>query len=679
MKLKGVTILSFLILLFGAKPDVLAQERPISDFFPEIKVLADNGPAEGYYFLGSKGLTAANASHYIAIVDNYGTPVFFRKMKKATSSFRKLNNGRLAYLHGVPRKWYLLDEALSVEKVVSVEGYKPNGHDWDYSDDGHLLLMGESKSTVDMSLLVDGGNPNAEVLDLVVQEFDENFNLVSTWNSADHFSIFDGNDDSPYLDFTEKQIDYVHANAISVDSDTSFLISSRHMDEITKVHRLTGEVIWRLGGKNNQFQFIGDDIGFSHQHSIRKLENGNILLFDNGNLHNTQLSSAVEYRLDEQEKTATLVKRFYRDSAVYSNHQGATQRLPNGNTIVNWGPYWPSFTEFHPDGTTAMEWDFTRHSFSPKIEKYSWENPVFTVAAQRIDLGTLESDSIFSEITVRNLSGDSIVITGVGSRTAFFGPKTGFPVVVGGGDSTRLEIWFAPGDAETGYFEDVLTIASDSETERLACQVKVVARKDDPVPPVARLLSTDSGLPVDKKVVLEFSERIKGSQELDYASIDDYVVVRKNDAEGEPVDVDATISSDKTTVTISPALQWDDQEVYYISLKEGLTDYSENPLVPFEAFFTTVISSAERLPAVGEAGLMVYPNPVTDRLTIKWGKGQGEVRCLVTNINGVSVLERSAGPEMALLEMDLGHLQSGYYILRVAGKNFTKTKRIIKH
>ena len=31
------------------------------------------------------------------------------------------------------------------------------------------------------------------------------------------------------------------------------LISSRHMDEVTKIDRQTGEIIWRLGGKNNDF------------------------------------------------------------------------------------------------------------------------------------------------------------------------------------------------------------------------------------------------------------------------------------------------------------------------------------------------------------------------------------------------------------------------------------------
>ena len=77
-------------------------------------------------------------------------------------------------------------------------------------------------------------------------------------------------------------MDYIHCNAIEVDADGHLLISSRNISEVTKVNRQTGEVIWHLGGKLNEFDF-GAEIGFSRQHDIRHLENGNIMLFDNGN------------------------------------------------------------------------------------------------------------------------------------------------------------------------------------------------------------------------------------------------------------------------------------------------------------------------------------------------------------------------------------------------------------
>jgi arylsulfate sulfotransferase len=61
-----------------------------------------------------------------------------------------------------------------------------------------------------------------------------------------------------------------------------FLVSCRHLDEITKIHRTTGEIIWRFGGSQNEFNFI-NDYPFTHQHSIRSLGNNRYILFDNGN------------------------------------------------------------------------------------------------------------------------------------------------------------------------------------------------------------------------------------------------------------------------------------------------------------------------------------------------------------------------------------------------------------
>ena len=37
-----------------------------------------------------------------------------------------------------------------------------------------------------------------------------------------------------------------------------FLVSCRNLDEITKIHRTTGEIIWRWGGSQNDFIFTND-------------------------------------------------------------------------------------------------------------------------------------------------------------------------------------------------------------------------------------------------------------------------------------------------------------------------------------------------------------------------------------------------------------------------------------
>src|SRR6185295_15203514 len=120
------------------------------------------------------------------------------------------------------------------------------------------------------------GKTKATVTGNLVQELDASKNVVFQWRSFDYFQITD----ATHENLLTSPIDYVHANALELDNDGNILLSSRHLDEITKINRMTGAIIWRWGGKNNQFAFVNDAaLGFSHQHAIRRLPNGNVTLY----------------------------------------------------------------------------------------------------------------------------------------------------------------------------------------------------------------------------------------------------------------------------------------------------------------------------------------------------------------------------------------------------------------
>ncbi|MCK4677515.1 MAG: aryl-sulfate sulfotransferase [Bacteroidales bacterium] len=148
-----------------------------------------------------------------------------------------------------------MNNKLEIVDSITTQNYVLDKHDFEISDSGNIILLGRSFRTVDMSTIVDGENSAATVYDVVIQEFDKNKNLLYIWNSADYFKITDANEESPFIDFTASVIDYVHANSITIDSDTSLLLSCRHTDKITKINRRTGNVIWRLGGRNNDFSY----------------------------------------------------------------------------------------------------------------------------------------------------------------------------------------------------------------------------------------------------------------------------------------------------------------------------------------------------------------------------------------------------------------------------------------
>ena len=69
------------------------------------------------------------------------------------------------------------------------------------------------------------------------------------------------------------------------EEDNAIYFSSRHLSRIIKIDYLTGEIIWNMGLEMPSREVdCGQDLGFSFQHSIIELDNGNIVTLDNGNI-----------------------------------------------------------------------------------------------------------------------------------------------------------------------------------------------------------------------------------------------------------------------------------------------------------------------------------------------------------------------------------------------------------
>ncbi len=224
------------------------------------------------------------------------------------------------------------------------------------------------------------------VFGAIVQELDSNKNVVFQWRSWDHFLITDCTSDNP---LTAPSIDYVHLNSLEQDHDGNIIISSRHLEEVTKINRTTGEIMWRFGGKHNQITVGNDTLPFSHQHDARRIPNGHITVFDNGNLHNPPFTRVLEYSLDEQTKQANLVWSYQdtiNEKILYTYAAGNAQRLPNGNTVIGWGiQNDPIVTEITADGTKVFEASFPLNFDSYRAFKFLWRTSVGLLGVKDTD------------------------------------------------------------------------------------------------------------------------------------------------------------------------------------------------------------------------------------------------------------------------------------------------------
>lgn len=286
---------------------------------------------------------------YALILDGTGQPVYYQRLSNLAFDLRRQANGLLTYVQA--GTFYVMDNTYTViDTYQAGNGYTADVHEFRLLPNGNALFMIYDPQIIDMSQVISGGVPNATVLGLVIQEMDSSKNVVFQWRSWDHFLITD-----TQASLTTALVDYVHGNAIELDQDGNYLVSSRHLSEITKINRQTGDIIWRMGGNRNEFTFVNDAAPYFHfQHDVRRLPNGHVTLFDNRTQLVPNYSRVAEYTLDEVNKVATLVWEYRDTPDVYALAMGSAQRQPNGNTTISWGTG-GRVTEVRPDGTKTLE------------------------------------------------------------------------------------------------------------------------------------------------------------------------------------------------------------------------------------------------------------------------------------------------------------------------------------
>jgi hypothetical protein len=197
------------------------------------------------------------------------------------------------------------------------------------SDGSYWILCDESRV---MDLSARGGDPAALVTGTVVQHVGGTGELLFHWSAFDHFDITD-------LDLAERTgpiVNWTHANALDLDADGNLVLSFRSLSEITKIDTRTGQVIWRMGGRRNQFTFMGAAVpAFARQHGVRMTGTADMLLFDN--FGDPAGSTAERYIIDAAARRARLVSSYAATPAVTAQLGGTTQNLANGRVLVSFG------------------------------------------------------------------------------------------------------------------------------------------------------------------------------------------------------------------------------------------------------------------------------------------------------------------------------------------------------
>lgn len=330
-------------------------------------IVYDTLQSRGYYFMLAGRMVKDDKMKpsYLLVLNGKGNIVYYKPMKG--SGFALQPNGLMSYFSET--KFYLMDSTFTVvDSVGCVNGVATDSHDFIALANGHYLLIGTEEEPADLSkysIFMQKnlpGSAKGKLLFGVVQELDANKNLVYEWHSKPYFKVEDVSTVYP-MDTTK--LDVTHFNSIDIAPDGNFIISARYSNEVVKVNRADGSLIWRMGGPNNTLKLLGDSLPFLGQHDARYVAPNRISLFDNGYGWEAQQhpARAVEYEIDEKAKTITKVWSYTHTPKIISDAAGNAQRLPNGNTLITYGRvkhYKPniSFEEVTPAGEKVIEVSF---------------------------------------------------------------------------------------------------------------------------------------------------------------------------------------------------------------------------------------------------------------------------------------------------------------------------------
>jgi hypothetical protein len=408
-------------------------------------------------------------------------------------------------------------------------GYYIDAHDILLLDNGHYLTMAYDPQIVDMSVIVEGGNPEAIVTGLVIQEVDAERNVYFEWRSWDHMEITDASVD---IDLTAENIDYVHANAFEFAADGNLLVSQRHMDEITKIDYQTGDIIWRMGllAKKNQFTF-NDTIGWSHQHDIRLLPNGNITLFDNGNLHKPfPYSQAIEYEIDEESMTATKVWGFKNTPPVFAFATGSHRRISDDRSLIAWGlGAWPHMAcELSLNGEKHFDMLGPDSVWVYRGVKHEWDQHVFTFNKDTLDFGEYHDYvPVARTFKIMNqMENDTINITSSHNRLQDYWLVTQLPLSLAPGEEANIIVNFLP--QGVGEFIDVLTLNYDNAdtTQRIARQIVLSGHTPNDINEYANNKVSIYPNPVSNSLNIHID--FKGKKEIDIYNISGQLIFNES-------------------------------------------------------------------------------------------------------------------------------------------------------
>jgi hypothetical protein len=340
-----------IVLRVGGSQAYRYHVRCLPDDFPDY-TFTRSGPVSPRFFSVDEAFFPAPTQRYAMIFNGHGVPLWWSRA--AAWATRVRPNGNVLWCDfaddqtfGVHR----LDGTLVRNLTPPDQGIDP--HDLQFVGDGSYLV-GKKVVQAHVDTSAYGGSSDAAVTNEELQQVSANGQVTWDWRSQDHISLAETGHRWPWVinNAGLGGYDIVHWNSIEPDGN-SVIASFRNLDAVYKIRKDTGDIVWKLGGTTTPKSLtVKNDPRGAHlgaQHDARLLPDGTLTVFDNRTNLDNHEPRAVRFRIDEANRTATVLESITDPDVPKSNCCGSARRLDNGDWLIDWGKDRP-IGGYEPDG-----------------------------------------------------------------------------------------------------------------------------------------------------------------------------------------------------------------------------------------------------------------------------------------------------------------------------------------
>lgn len=328
-------VLAFSILFIGCKKDGAVGDA---------EILSD--PTEGQIVL-STFTTTGN----LMVLDKDGSILKKQATPTAAINFTKWQvNGKIRYTYLLvdptafkittdgsinPCIGVVLDQNLNEIKRVKLlpnngrtasDPSAIDAHEFIYLDDNHFITLSYFQKPVNN--IPASLNPVADckVVAAIIQEV-VNDQVVWEWDATNYLELYQQSVEGNAFSNGAVVHDYVHMNSIFIDpTDNNLICSMRNVNQVIKISRTDGHIVWRLGGKNSDFPMTAEMKFLRQHHATLTDNNKSLILVDNGDATERKSSRILEFQLVPESKTITSFKAFAVPQNIFIQYMGSVQK-----------------------------------------------------------------------------------------------------------------------------------------------------------------------------------------------------------------------------------------------------------------------------------------------------------------------------------------------------------------